>query len=49
MYEKAFGQESPSIATDLNNMAELYRKLGEDEKAEAFLKRAERIKKGIAP
>src|SRR5437762_2991916 len=40
VYEKAFGQDHPQVATSLNNMAEIYRAQGNYVEAEPLYKRS---------
>jgi hypothetical protein len=44
IWEKTLGLDHPSVATSLENMAQLYRKSGQEKTAEALEKRATAIR-----
>jgi len=47
IYEKAFGQEHPYVASCLNNLGELYRSLGDYARAEPLHQRALAIREKV--
>ena len=42
--EKALGKDHSSVATSLNNLAELYRQIGKEDEAERLEARAKKIR-----
>jgi lipopolysaccharide biosynthesis regulator YciM len=42
--EKAFGPDHPHVATVLENMAELYKKMGKEDEVKRFEERAKKIR-----
>jgi tetratricopeptide (TPR) repeat protein len=47
VWEKALGPNDPNVATVLENMAELYKELGETDKAEKLDSRARKIRQSL--
>ena len=45
--EKALGPDHPDVVTTLENMAELYIKMGRDNEAVPFLNRVRKIRLGL--
>ncbi|HLQ10162.1 MAG TPA: tetratricopeptide repeat protein, partial [Ktedonobacteraceae bacterium] len=44
IYERVLPPDHPETATTLNNLAQLYRDMGQDEKAELLSQRAQNIR-----
>jgi hypothetical protein len=47
LFEKSLGGDHPKVANVLNDMAELYRKMGRSEEAETMAGKAEKLRRGI--